>query len=126
QLLRGAAVLLLTAWSLSATAAGGDPARGAQLFRNCAACHSVTPGEHMTGPSLGGVWQRKAGTAKGFTRYSEALKRTGVVWNAETLDAWLHNPAAFAPGNYMTFPGIADAAARSDLIAYLQAISQVD
>ena len=64
---------------------------------------------------------RKAGTAQGFPRYSEALKRTGVVWNAAT-DAWLQNPAAFAPGNYMTFLGIQDAQARSYLID-LEAIS---
>lgn len=125
QLLRGTAILLLAAWSLSAIAAG-DAARGARLFQNCAACHSVTPGEHMSGPSLAGVWQRKAGTAQGFHRYSEALKGTGVVWNEATLDAWLQNPAAFAPGNYMTFPGIPDAAARSDLIAYLEAVSKAD
>ena len=123
QALRGIALALLAAWSLG-TIAAGDAARGARLFQNCAACHSVTPGEHMTGPSLAGVWQRKAGTAKGFPRYSEALKGAGVVWNAATLDAWLQNPAAFAPGNYMTFPGIPDAAVRSDLIAYLEAISK--
>ena len=122
---RGVALALLAASSLSAVAAG-DAARGARLFQNCAACHSVTPGEHMTGPSLAGVWQREAGTAKGFHRYSEALKRTGVVWNEATLDAWLHDPATFAPGNYMTFPGIPDAAARRDLIAYLEAISKAD
>ena len=74
----------------------------------------------MLGPSLAGVWGRKAGTAPGFTRYSEALKTSGVTWNAETLDAWLINPARFIPNNRMTFPGIDDATARADLIAYLR------
>jgi len=121
--LRGV-LLVLVALAAPAAAAAGDADRGAKLFQNCAACHSATPGEHMTGPSLAGVWQRKAGSAEGFARYSDALKRSGAVWNEATLDAWLRNPAAFAPGNFMNVPGIADAGARSDLIAYLRAISE--
>jgi len=39
--------------------AAGDAARGARVFQACAACHSVQPGEHMTGPSLADVWNRK-------------------------------------------------------------------
>jgi cytochrome c len=73
----------------------------------------------MLGPSLAGVWGRKAGVAPGFTRYSEALKTSGVIWNAETLDRWLADPASFIPNNRMAFPGIDDATARADLIAYL-------
>jgi cytochrome c2 len=30
----------------------GHPARGAQAFRPCMACHPVKPGEPLTGPSL--------------------------------------------------------------------------
>ena len=44
----------------------GDAKRGAQLFQQCMACHSVQPDEHMTGPSLAQVWNRKAGTTPGF------------------------------------------------------------
>ena len=123
RILRGAVLALLTSWALAAGAAG-DAARGALLFQNCAACHSASPDEHMTGPSLAGVWQRKAGSAASYARYSDALKRSGAVWNEATLDAWLRNPAAFAPGNFMNVPGIADAGARSDLIAYLKAVSE--
>ncbi len=118
----GLAVALLPL--LAATAASaGDAQEGAKVFRACAACHSLTPGRHMTGPSLAGLWERKAGTAEGFPRYSEALKSSGVTWNAETLDAWLADPRAFIPNNRMTFPGVPDAKARADLIAYLQAAS---
>lgn len=107
---------------LAATAAGAaDPQEGAKAFRACAACHSLQPGRHMTGPSLAGLWERKAGTAEGFPRYSEALKSSGVTWNAQTLDAWLADPRAVIPNNRMTFAGIRDAKARADLIAYLQA-----
>ena len=102
--------------------AAGDAQRGAQLFRQCMACHSVQPGEHMTGPSLAHVWNRKAASAADFVRYSEALKRSGVTWNEVMLDAWLAEPAKFLPGNAMTFPGVRDAQARQDLIAYLKAV----
>jgi len=111
--------LLLSASTHTAHAAG-DPQAGAQIFGNCAACHSLTPGRHMTGPSLAGVWNRKAGTAQGFSRYSDALKNANVTWNAETLDRWLADPPGFIPGNRMTFPGVKDAKARADVIAYLQ------
>jgi cytochrome c len=73
----------------------------------------------MTGPSLAGVLGRKAASLQSFHRYSDALKRSGIVWNTETLDAWLSNPAALVPGNDMRFPGMPSVLARQNLIAYL-------
>lgn len=100
----------------------GDPDRGARLFaQQCAACHSVEPRRHLTGPSLDGVWHREAGKAPGFVRYSDALRRADLAWNEKTLDDWLRDPAGLVPGNQMTFRGIADDAARRDLVAYLRA-----
>jgi len=115
-----AGMLTLGAW---AQTAGGDIQRGAQAARTCVACHTFAPGRHMTGPSLAGVWGRKAGTAEGFARYSEALKRSAIVWDQAHLDAWLANPAALVPGNEMRFAGIKDAGTRKDLLAYLEAVS---
>lgn len=109
-----------------AVAAEGDPENGARAFRACAACHSLAPGRHLTGPSLAGLWDRPAGTVAGFTRYSEALKSADVVWNAETLDPWLADPQRFIPGNRMTFPGIRDERARTDLIAFLEAATTAE
>jgi cytochrome c len=102
----------------------GDPARGSQIFRQCAACHSVVPGEHMTGPSLANVWEKKAGRVDGFSRYSEALKRADLVWTEATLDRWLVNPEKLLPGTSMTFSGIKEAKDRQDVIAYLKAVSE--
>lgn len=108
---------------LSGVALGaGDPKRGAQLFRQCAACHSIMEGEHMTGPSLAHVWNRKAGTVDGFMRYSDVVKRSGLKWDDATLDKWLSDPARLVPGNSMTFPGVKEAKDRADLIAYLKAV----
>ena len=120
----GAAVSFAASLAFGPTAyAAGDVARGAQVARACLACHSLTAGRHLTGPSLFAVVGREAGSAEGFTRYSQALKRSGLTWDEQQLDAWLKNPAALVPGNTMGFPGIDDAGARADLIAYLEAVS---
>ncbi len=119
---RIAALLTLLVIGASAHAAG-DPARGAQVAQACLACHSLSPGRNLTGPSLWKVVGRKAGTAEGFGRYSTALKTSGLRWDEQHLDAWIKDPAALVPGNAMGFAGIADARARSDLIAYLGAVA---
>ena len=107
-----------------AASAAGDAKRGAQVFQACMACHSVKPGEHMTGPSLAHVWNRKAGTAEGFSRYSDAMAHVNVIWNDGTLDKWLAKPDAFIPRTSMTFPGLKESRDRQDVIAYLKAVSE--
>ena len=97
----------------------GDPHRGGELYRSCVACHSLEPDVHLTGPSLAETWGQKAGKAEGYNRYSAGLKAAEFDWDADTLNAWLAGPAAMIPGTYMTFPGIGDDQARSDLIAFL-------
>jgi cytochrome c len=97
--------------------------KGAQVFGACAACHSLAPDRNMTGPSLAGIWGRKAGSLKSFERYSPALKASSVVWDEKTLDAWLTSPSHFIPDNRMTFAGISDAGQRADLIAFLKEAS---
>ena len=104
--------------------AEGDAQRGARVFQACAVCHSTQPGQHLTGPSLADAWGRKAGTAKGFQRYSEPMKKSGVTWDASALDKWLKNPATFIPGNSMMFPGVGSSRDREDVIAYLHAVSE--
>jgi cytochrome c len=116
-------ILLLSAVGSEAQVTPGDATRGAQLYRACAACHSLAADRNMTGPSLAGVWGRKAGSLKSFDRYSPALKTSDVVWDEKTLDAWLRSPARFIPGNHMTFAGIPDARQRTDLIAFLKEAS---
>src|SRR5688572_13190079 len=118
-------VLVCCALLLAALAsqAAGDAARGARLFHPCAHCHSTSPGAHLLGPSLASVFNGKAGSVEGFDRYSGALRNSGKTWDAETLDQWLADPAQFIPGNTMAFPGVRNAKAREDLIAYLKAVS---
>ncbi|MFN2646605.1 MAG: cytochrome c family protein [Burkholderiales bacterium] len=104
--------------------AAGDANRGARIFTQCMACHSTKPREHLTGPSLANIWNHKAGSADRFMRYSDAMKQKNFLWTAETLDKWLRDPAAFVPGTSMTYPGLKDAQARLDVIAYLRAVSE--
>ncbi len=101
----------------------GNPSRGAAVFGQCVACHSVEPGVHLTGPSLARAWGRRAGTVEGFTRYSDPLKHADIIWDAATLDRWLEDPQTVVPRNLMTFPGLKDARQRADLIAYLKAVA---
>lgn len=123
---RVAFALACSSLSYVSGARAADLGRGREVFRACAACHSLEPDRNLTGPSLAGVWGRKAGSLQSFHRYSRALKDSDVVWNATTLDAWLKDPAKFIPGNSMPFPGIRDETARADLIVYLKDSSARD
>ncbi len=116
-------VLIFFSWP---TFAAGDADKGAKIFSACAACHSLEPGRHLTGPSLDHIYGRKAGTAEGFVRYSQALKQSKIVWDEKTLDGWIKKPDALVSGNFMQFPGIADAKARADLVAFLKNASAKD
>jgi cytochrome c2 len=64
--------------------AGGDAGRGQRFYEECIACHSLERGVHGIGPSLHGVFNRRAGELSDY-RYSPALKRSGIVWTADTL-----------------------------------------
>jgi cytochrome c len=116
--------LALLALAAQASAAEGNPAQGQRVFGTCAACHSLQPDQNMTGPSLAGVWNRKAGSLASFSRYSPALKSASIVWNDKTLDEWIIDPQHVVPGNQMTFAGIKDARQRANLLAYLKEATQ--
>lgn len=107
-----------------AALADGDRDKGTKAFRQCAACHTLQAGDHRTGPSLAGIWGKKAGSVATFSRYSKALKDSDIVWNTETLDRWLKDPKAMVPGNRMVFRGVAEKKTRDDLIAFLKSASE--
>lgn len=99
--------------------AEGNTARGEKWFADCATCHSLEKGVHKVGPSLHGVFGRKAGGLADY-RYSPAFKRSGITWTAQTLDQFLADPLKVVPASYMPYEGISDASDRADLIAYLE------
>ncbi len=107
-----------------ALAQQGDATRGQRDFQACAPCHSLEPDRNMTGPSLADLWNRKAGTLRSFSRYSQALKSSGITWDDTTLNEWLRDPQHLIPGNTMPFSGVKDAGRRGDLLAFLKDATQ--
>jgi cytochrome c len=107
-----------------ALAQRGDVSRGQRDFQACAPCHSLEPDRNMTGPSLADLWNRKAGSLPSFSRYSQALKTSGIIWDEATLDEWLRDPQHLIPGNTMPFSGVRDAGRRGDLLAFLKEATQ--
>ena len=110
--------LLIALLPTATVRAGGDAVRGEARFQECAACHRLEAGVNEVGPSLHGVFMRKAGQLADF-RYSPAMKRSGVAWTPETLDKYVADPQAMIPANRMPYAGMANADDRADLIAYL-------
>jgi cytochrome c len=109
---------ILTVALSTAFVRGADIDKGKAVFEQCAACHSLDGSGNDDGPTLKGVFGRKAGSLEDF-RYSAAMKRSDVTWDAASLDKYIADPQAFIPGNRMAFAGIADRPQREDLIAYL-------
>jgi cytochrome c len=94
-----------------------DAEHGKSVFKACAACHA-TDHANRIGPGLEGIIGRTAGTVPSFA-YSDAMKKSGLVWDAKTLDAYLESPQKVVPGNRMPYPGLKNPTDRTDLLTYL-------
>ncbi len=110
-------VALLTLAAVPACA--GDADAGKAVFNKCRVCHSVDAGKNLVGPTLHGLFGRKAGAVENF-RYSAAMTNSGIVWDEEKLAQYLTNPQAMVRGTKMAFIGLKDAKEREDVIAYLK------
>ena len=100
----------------------GDPAKGADVFKKCASCHTINAGgANGIGPNLAKVVGDDIGKGRGGFAFSTGLSGKGGKWDAATLDKWLANPREFAAGTKMTFAGLESAQDRADVIAYLKA-----
>ena len=94
--------------------------RGKKVFRTCSACHAVEAGApHGIGPTLWAVIGRAVASAEGFDRYSPAMRSLAGTWSPERLDRYLRQPMTEVEGTAMVFPGLASAADRADVIAWL-------
>ena len=117
---RGAAALLVACALVAPARAAGDAGVGRELYEaRCGGCHSVD--DHRVGPAHRGVFGRKAGSQPGFA-YSDALKKSTIVWTEKTLDAWLTEPEKLVPGQLMNVQ-VGDTKARADIVAYLRSLT---
>ncbi len=103
---------------LAAISAAGDARAGSRVWRQCAACHAAEQEQNRVGPHLVGVIGRDKASIEDF-RYSDALMGLEGAWTLENLDGYITDPAEYAPGNRMSFRGVADAEDRANLFAYL-------
>ncbi len=103
-------------------AVADDGSRGAEVWRACAVCHSLSPDdEGRAGPTLHGVLGRRIGTALGYA-YSPALLALDIVWTAETISALFElGPEAYTPGSRMPEQRLGDPEDRAALVEYLRA-----
>lgn len=116
------AAFVAAAFTASALSAEGNAAKGRRTFAaQCAACHTSTAENRITGPALLGVIGRKAGSLEGFA-FSEAMKNSGLTWDAATLEKYLAAPGEIVPGTTMT-QAVSAPAARADLIAFLNTLT---
>ena len=76
----------------------GDPTHGKEIFNRCMVCHTIQPGVNYIGPSLHGVVGRKAGSIPGFA-YSNANKKSGIVWTEQKIYDYLKNPPGYGAWN---------------------------
>ena len=120
-----ATILVATQVPIQAVAQAGDAARGQRLFsQQCRACHTLEQGGASTaGPNLHGLFGRKAGTATGY-QSSEAMIKSGIVWDEATLADYLRDPKGKVPGTKMVYGGMKQAAQLADVVAYLKQATQ--
>jgi cytochrome c len=105
--------------------AEGDAARGERLFnQQCKACHTIEAGgASTTGPNLHGLFGRKAGAAAGY-QSSDAMVKSGIVWDDKTLAEYLKDPKGRVPGTKMVYVGLKQEAQQEDMVAFLRKATQ--
>ncbi len=103
--------------------AAGDAAAGEKVFAKCKACHRIGEGaKNAIAPELNGIDGRKAGSVEGYN-YSDAMKGSGITWDAASFKEFIKSPKAKVPGTKMVFQGLASEPDEDNVWAY---ISQFD
>lgn len=112
---------------IAPAAQAGDPAQGEKVFKRCKACHYVDNPKNKTGPSLLNIIGRTAGSLDSYTKYSSAMVaagEAGLVWDDDSMAAYLRKPKDFIKGTKMVFPGLKKDDQIADVIAYLHQFSE--
>jgi len=111
-----AGTALLGAFAAAGSAKGDTVAGRSAFEKRCTGCHALD--HEKTGPRLAGVVGRKAGTVSAFP-YSDAVKKSAVVWNEAVLDKWLTDPETVIPDTDMAFR-LGNPVERAAIIAFLK------
>lgn len=102
--------------------AKADPAKGEQLFKKCASCHSADKGAgNKVGPNLYGVVGRPIAQLEfGYSAAMKSFAEGGKqLWDFDHLNQFLTAPKKYVKGTSMGFAGDKKDAERADIIAYL-------
>jgi cytochrome c len=93
---------------------------GAEIFRACVACHTLSPDEgNRAGPTLAGIFGRRIATLPGYN-FSDALKKLDIVWTPETVSKLFEiGPMAYTPGTKMPEQKIGSESDRKALVDFL-------
>jgi cytochrome c len=104
----------------TARASFDDGSRGAEVWRACALCHSLTPDDgNRAGPTLHAIFGRRIGTAENYD-YSDALRKMDIVWTPQTVaELFEVGPDAYTPGSRMPDQRVPAAADRAALVEFL-------
>ena len=126
QIVRRVWLALALASQLPLAWAAGDVVAGKALFSSltCASCHAVGPGARAGfGPQLNGIFGRTAGSTLDYqARYSDAMKKSGIVWSEQSLTKFINSPSKVVPGTNMSFWGVSDEKKVANLLAYMRSL----
>jgi len=111
--------LIFLSFLINSNISLADVGAGKKIFNKCKACHSVDKEKNKVGPHLVKIFGRKAAVVESF-KYSNALKSSNIIWNEETLKAYIANPKKYVPGTKMSFRGLKKENQILDLLEYLK------
>ena len=104
---------------ISSLLALGNLDHGKKVFKQCAACHSISKGGgNKIGPALYGVMGRKVGSISEY-KYSKAMAAFGKNWDFESINSFLIKPKDYIKGTKMAYAGLKKEEDRASIILYL-------
>ncbi len=97
----------------------GDIDHGKKVFKQCAACHSISKGGgNKIGPVLWGVIGRKVGSISDY-KYSKGMSELNKNWDFQEINSFLIKPKNYIKGTKMAYAGLKKEKDRASIIIFL-------